>query len=346
MSDGLWSEAEDRKLLRMYCADEPPRSIREIADELERSKSAVDRRITALGLRGHHGDRTEYEKQTGITLAPAIRPSRVERPARPGGKALGTAYSTLVWSDVHFPFHDPKALSVLRQVARDLKPKRLVCLGDVMDFWEISEHRGPRDMDGDLQGTIDAGVAHLSDMVAVSGAQDAVFLGGNHEDRWERLLDRARHDVRFRQLLSLPKVKRALDFAEVVGFEDLGYSYHPYTEGKPFIENGSLVYTHGTYTNKHVAQGTLSKYGKNVIFGHMHRIQNHTERDLKGQEAGWCIGCLCTLEPHYDPFANWHLGFAVVEWQQAAGQWYFNVEQVRIHDGVAIWRDRLYKGQE
>ena len=86
------------------------------------------------------------------------------------------------------------------------------------------------------------------------------------------------------------------------------------------------------------------KYGKNVIFGHMHRVQNYTRRDLKGQEAGWCIGCLCTLDPHYDSFANWHQGFAVVNWRQVHGEWFFSVEQIRIHDGVAIWRDKVYQG--
>lgn len=346
MSVTDWSEAEDRRLLRMYCADDPPRTIREIADELDRTKSAVDRRVVALGLRGHHGDRSEYERQTGVALAPVIRPSRVERPARPTGKSLGTDYSTLVWSDVHFPFQDEAALGVLRQVARDLKPKRLVCLGDIMDFWEISDHRGPLNTEPELQATIDASVAHLSDMVALSGAEDAVFLGGNHEDRWARLLDRARNDIQFRQLLRLPKVQRALAFESVVGFEDLGYSYSPYAEGKPFIENGVLLYTHGSLTNKHCAEAHLSKYGKNVIFGHLHRIQNYTKRDLKGQEAGWCIGCLSTLDPHYEIFANWHHGFAVVSWKQVAGEWLFDVEQVRIHNGTAIWRGRVYNGAE
>lgn len=342
MSD--WSLAEDRKLLRMWCAEEPPRTVREIADELERTKSSVDRRIASLGLRGYQGDRAKYEEETGVAIEPAIRPTRVNRPARPTGRAIGSAYSTLVWGDVHFPFEDQAALGVLRQVARDLRPERLVCLGDVMDFWELSDHRSPSTERPDLQATIEAGASHLSDMVALSGAKDAIFLGGNHEDRWARLLGRARDDLRFRHLLSLPKIKRAMEFEEVVGFEDLGYSYTPYVEGKPYIENGTLLYTHGTLTNQYVARTMLEKYGKNVVFGHMHRIQNHTKRDLKGQEAGWCIGCLCTLDPHYEVFANWHQGFAVVTWEKVGGEWLFNLEQVRIHDGRAIWRDRVYQG--
>ena len=337
MSDA-WSTAEDQKLLRMWCASEPPHTIREIADDLERSKSSVDRRITALGLRGHKGDRAHYERETGVALDPAIRPVRIDLPATPRAQPSRAGEVTLVWSDVHFPFEDSLALDVLRQVARDLQPDRLVCLGDIFDFFELSDHRAPRDIEPDMQTTIEAGVQHLADMRALSGAREAVFLGGNHEDRWDRMLEQARRDVRFRSLLQLPKVKRALDFEEVVGFEDLGYTYTPYTEGRPHIENDTLLYTHGSFTNKYVARSTMEKYGKSVIFGHMHRVQNFTKRDLKGQEGGWCIGCLCTLDPHYEPFADWHHGFAVVNWHDDL----FNVEQVRIHNGVAIFRDTVY----
>lgn len=345
MSD-YYSEAEDGKLLRMYCADDPPRTIREIADELERSKSSVDRRITALGLRGYKGDRAYYEKATGVALDPVISPVRVNLPSPPTAKPLGTSYSTLVWGDVHYPFQDERALDVLRQIARDLQPDVLVCIGDVFDFFELSEFRPPEDIEPDIQETLNAGVQHLADMVSIASPKRAYFLGGNHEDRWDRMLLQARRDPRFRQLLKLPKIRRSLDFPEVLGFEDLGYDYRSYTSGGPVIENNKLLYTHGDRTGNWVGKAMLDKYGKNVMFGHMHRIQNYTKRDLKGQEAGWCIGCLCTLEPHYDIFANWQHGFAIVNWKQIAGEWFFSVEQIRIHDGVAIWRDKVYTAQE
>lgn len=343
MSVSDWSPTEDGRLLRMWCADEPPRSIREIADELDRSSSSVDRRITALGLRGHKGDRHYYEQTTGIALEPVIRPVRVELPAPPTfARTKSKSYTTLVWSDVHFPFHSENALSLLRQIAADAKPEVLMCLGDVFDFFELSDHRPPRDVEADLQETLELGVQHLADMRAITGAREAVFLAGNHEDRWERMLYQAERDVRFRQLLKIPKVKRALSFEEVVGFEELGYSYHPYTEGAPVVMHDTLVLAHGDRTNRHVSAAMLQKYGKNVMFGHMHRIQSFTKRDLKGQEAGWCIGCLCTLEPHYDVFADWHHGFAIINWHLIGGEWRFDVEQIRIHNNHAIWRNTLY----
>lgn len=342
MSNVGWSVEEDKKLARMWLADEPPRTVREIADELEKSKSAVGRRIAALGYRGQKGNRDLYERETGVSLEPLVRPVRVDGHVPPTGSPTTSQYSTLVWSDVHFPFADQGALSILRQVARDLEPEVLVCLGDVFDFSELSDHRPPKDELPEMQETLNEGVRHLADMRAIPSVRKAYFLGGNHEDRWDRMLVQARRDIRFRQLLKLPKIQRALDFEEVVGFGDLGYEYRPYTEAQAFVENDSLLYTHGDKANKHVAAGMLTKYGKNVMFGHMHRIQNFTRRDLKGQEAGWCIGCLCTLDPHYSIFADWHHGFAIVTWQEVDNDWLFSVEQVRIHDGTAIWRDKTY----
>lgn len=338
MSNVGWSESEDAKLARLWLAQDPPATMREIADELEKSKSAVDRRIAALGFRGHQGDRSLYERVTGVSLEPLIRPVRVGLPKQPEANKREGDRTMLVWSDVHFPFQDDDALSVLRSVARDLKPDVLMCLGDVFDFHELSDHRPPRDQEPDLQETLNQGVQHLADMRAITGASECYFLGGNHEDRWDRLLIQARRDVRFRQLMRLPKIKRSMEFSEVVGFDELGYDYIPYTEGSSILYNDAIVMTHGDRTNKHVANSMLVKYGKNVMFGHMHRIQNFTSRDLKGQEAGWCIGCLCTLNPHYDTFADWHHGFAVVTWHDDL----FNVEQIRIHDGTAIWRDTVY----
>ena len=337
-----WSTEEDRRLCRMYMADDPPATIREISDELDKSKSSVDRRITALGIRGHKGDRGKYEEITGVALEPAIRPVRVEMGPLPTPQPLSSDYSMLVWSDVHYPFADPLAINILEQVAADLKPEVLMCLGDVFDFHELSTHRGPKDDEDTFMSSLEDGAQHLARMRAASGAKRAYFRGGNHEDRWDRTMEQARKDIRFRHLLRLPKIKRALDFSEVVGFEELGYEYSPYMEGDITVWNDKLVFTHGDLTNKHTANAMIGKYGKSVMFGHMHRIQNFTARDLKGQEAGWCIGCLCDLNPHYNIFADWHQGFAVVNWKQIGKEWFYDVEQIRIHDGVAFWRGKVY----
>lgn len=341
-----WSESEDRRLGQMWLAEDPPRSIREIAYELQKSKSSVDRRITALGYRSHKGDRDYYEKVTGVSLEPVIKAVRMDNLPAPTGEPLGTKYKTLVWGDVHFPFQDRRAVDILYQIAQDLQPDVLVCIGDVFDFFELSpEYRSPKDQEPDMQLTLNEGVQHLGHMLSLTNPKEAHFLGGNHEDRWDRLLDKARKDIRFRQLLKLPIIQRSMTFENVIGFQELGYQYHPYMEGGNFVENDALVYTHGFKTTTYATRSLLDKFGKSVMFGHTHRIQNFTRRDLKGQESAWNIGCLSTLAPHYDHFADWTQGFAIVEWFKVADKWLFNVEQIRIHDGITIWRDKVYISQ-
>jgi hypothetical protein len=87
----------------------------------------------------------------------------------------------------------------------------------------------------------------------------------------------------------------------------------------------------------------LETYGKSSMFGHTHKVQNWTGRNLKGQEASWNIGCLCDVNPHYMPFANWHQGFAVVYWHQTGDGWLYDVNQVRIHNGRSIFQGKSYK---
>lgn len=341
-----WSTSEDEKLAEMWLAYDDPLSMREIADELRKSKSSVNRRISALGFRGRKGDRALYEQWTGVALDPVIKPVRVQTPTGPSGQQLPTSYTMLVWGDTQYPYHDPKAVDVLYQITRDLKPEVLVCLGDIFDFAEISAHRPPESTQ-EIQESLNQGVAHLAKMTELAEPSEAFFLAGNHEDRWDRLLTQTQKDVRLRQLMQIPSIKKSLQFEEVAGFADLGYEYIPYTaksagshQAKVFHDK--LVIIHGDRSNKWAARSMLDRYGKSVIFGHTHRIQNFTRRDLKGQESAWNIGCLCLLDQHYTKFTDWGHAFAVVEWSEIDGEWYFNVEVVRIHDGISIFRDKTY----
>jgi metallophosphoesterase superfamily enzyme len=348
MSVHDWSTSEDRKLAKMWLAEEPPRTIREIADELEKSKSAVDRRITTLGFRGHQGDRALYEEVTGVALDPVIKPVQVKGAKGPSGEKIPNSYNMIVWGDVHFPYQDDKALDILYQITEEVKPEVLVCLGDVFDFAMLSSHREPElEDDIDFQTTLNLGAQHLAKMVELAEPSEAYFIQGNHEDRWDRLLLETRRDVRMRQLMRIPSIRKSLTFSEVVGFEKLGYKYTGYTsttagQHQAEIFNGRMVIVHGDISNKWACRTMLDRYGTSVIFGHSHRIQNFTRRDLKGQESAWNIGCLCLLDQHYTKFTDWGHAFAVVTWSKVDGQWLFNVELVRIHDGVAIWRDNTY----
>jgi hypothetical protein len=341
-----WSAAEDTKLQRMWLRD--GRTQVDIANELEKSKSAVTRRIATLAIRGHKGDITLYRDLQGEAENVILRPIRVDLPEREPVKFDSADFVSLHWSDVHFPFQDVRAVEILYQVADLAQPAELYCQGDIYDFWQLSRHRPPEEKSlsaeqVQLQETLEAGTKHLALMKSITGAERSVFFAGNHEDRHEKLLIDLQKDPKYRYLMRLTSVQDALTLENMAGIVDLGYEYIPYFGGSALTIHDKLVLHHGYSTTMWVTRGELARYGKSVMFGHCHRLQNYTQRNLQGVESAWTLGCLCQLDQHYTRQFNWQQGFAVVTWKKTSDGYMFNVERVRIHDGKAIWRDHTLK---
>lgn len=341
-----WSPEEEQKLLRMWLLED--KTQREIARHLEKSTSAVSRRVGKLNLRGESGNVGLYEHLTGQDVEAVLEPVRYNIEPRKAPVRDSIDYVTLLWGDCHFPFQDQRAIDVVQEVAHKVQPDQLVCLGDVYDYWQISNHRPPSETQleawqADLQETIEMGSEHLAIMAEESGAREKTFLGGNHEDRHDRLLLDVQSNHKMRYLLRLPKVSEAMKLEYLLGLEDMDYDYIPYDGSNRIIMKDRLVAIHGNKTNKWVTRSLLTDYGKSVIFGHTHRIQNWTQRTLKGQEAAWSVGCLCELEVHYQQMTDWHQGFALVSWKETSDGWLYDVDQIRIHDGRAVWRDHYFE---
>lgn len=347
-----WSGDEIQAIARAWLVER--KSAREIATGLGRSKSAVYRLIASQGWKGQQGNSTLYASlyrdYDYDPEAPKLRPIHIELPTREPVKTSPVEQVSLHWGDTHFPFEDEAAVDILYQIAHDLQPDILVCHGDIGDMWQISDHRPPIEntlkLDQiNMQSTLEQMVAHLGTMATLAkpGAQK-IYLEGNHEERWSRLLGDIQRHPKYRHLLLIPEVAEVLTMPYLLGLENLGYRYIPYYQGDRTVLNDKLLVMHGYKTNKWVTRGTLEAYGKSAMFGHTHRIQSFTKRDLAGTDAAWNIGCLCTLNPDWRQHTDWAHGFAVVTWRKLNDAWLFNVEQIRIHDGVAIWRDRVYKG--
>ena len=179
--------------------------------------------------------------------------------------------------------------------------------------------------------------------LAAEGAR-RVYLHGNHEDRFDRLMADMQTNPKTLALMRLPKIRDVLNLDYILGLTENGWETHSYLEGDRFLLHDRLLCIHGYRANKYPTTAHLQQYGKSVVFGHSHRIQNFTSRDLRGTDGGWNMGCLCDLDPHWRSRPDWHQGFGVATWKQDDGDWYFNFEQVRIHDGVAIFRDKFYRG--
>jgi len=342
-----WSETDDNTLQELWLRGY--HTAEEIGAELGRSRGAVHRRIIKLGMKGRKGDRTLLMDRTPED-EPVLRPIYMEVPTRPVRKLDSVDYVSLHWSDIHYPFQDDKVVEILYQVARDLQPTHLYMQGDLLDFYQLSDYRPPEDHrltpdQADLQEALEMGTEHLALMQSITNAAERHYLMGNHEDRWNRLLLKAQQDSRLQHILRLPALQNVLTLEFLMGLKHLGWETYPYVDAPTILMNNRLVVSHGYRATIWCTRASLSDYGKSVIFGHSHRIQQFTRRDLRGTDGAWSIGCMCDLNPWYRHHADWHQGFAVVVWRQEAdGGFLFNVEQIRVHDGKAIWRDRVFSG--
>jgi hypothetical protein len=349
-----WSDHELKEVARRWLVD--AWTTRDIGEETGKSKSAVHRLINKMGWAGHKGDPDLYLALYADTadtdeLAPKLRPIELNLPKVPKAHLDSVDHVSLHWGDTHFPFEDRRAIFILYQIAQMLKPSVLVCHGDVGDLWQISDHRPPIEKNLkphqiDLQETISQMAEHLGIMESVGqkGARK-IYLEGNHEERWNRTLSDIQRHPKFRHLLMIPKISEVLNLPYLLGTKDRGWEYYPYYNGGDgVLLHDRLLVMHGYKSTTWVSRQALNDYGKSAMFGHSHRIQSFTKRDLAGTDAAWNIGCLCDINPHWRQHADWAQGFAVVTWKRIDGNWLFNTEQIRIHEGRAIWRDHILKG--
>ena len=82
------------------------------------------------------------------------------------------------------------------------------------------------------------------------------------------------------------------------------------------------------------ARGLFLRTKESALQSHVHRTSEHTEKTIGGTLIGcWSIGCLCELQPDYNPYNNYNLGFAMVEVKKNGA---FSVFNKRIIDGVIL----------
>lgn len=175
----------------------------------------------------------------------------------------------LVISDCHVTVgQDLSRFNWLNRMIRDVKPDRIVCIGDFGSFDSLSAHHEKGDK-------TDMNLPQFSDeLKAVCTAQEMMFYSvpgkasrtmimGNHEDRWNRFI--AKHP----KILNKSIAEQAeytenwdytIGYREWVDIDGIMYTHVPHTiMGKPI---GGV-----NATRTIAAQSTSS-----VIFGHTHSM--------------------------------------------------------------------------
>lgn len=164
-------------------------------------------------------------------------------------------------------------------MARDIKPDRLVILGDFGDFASVMSH---------AKSAKQRQLLLIDEIVDVNAALDELdmlnvpkkhFVAGNHEYRVDRYVND-----------KCPELFGLVGIAGMLRLEERGWQYIGY---RKHLKIGRTFYTHDTGTagvNAH--RSSLAKFRENIVIGHTHRFGYEVKGTVDGRPAvgamlGW-----------------------------------------------------------
>lgn len=213
---------------------------------------------------------------------------------------------TVMWiSDIHFPYHDEKAVELTLKVQQALKPHTTHFGGDEFDFYQVSAFdKEPLRGTDSLQKEFDVGRYVFKE--AIKWSPNVYKHIGNHEYRISKLITKAAPG-----LYGL----RSLNLSEAAGLPK-SIETVPYLAK---IKQGPCHFTHGDTHSKSgngVAAALSRKNpGISLVTGHNHKADYFIQvyRDVLCQYA--VSGTLCKFEEaRYVDSPNWTKGFIIVHY--------------------------------
>ena len=264
-----------------------------------------------------------------------VKPPKTRRPK------TGGYFTSLHYSDVHYPHQDDAALQVVYDVLADIQPDHVVCHGDLLDAEQISKY--PKDPYNrtSLAEEIQMGAQHLGEVTAITPDATHWLLEGNHEERLTRLIWGMAENRAMGELITLAGMREAMSWPKLLGLDALGWDWTPYGEHR--LLRGKLVCSHGNAVRNasaYSAKAEHDAYRKAGISGHTHRMGTYYHTGYDGQVQMWVeLGLLGKIRADYVKRPpNWQQGFAVLTWDGDR----YGVEHIGIHEGRAFFRGRSY----
>lgn len=261
--------------------------------------------------------------------------------------------------------HDEEAMAVALNIARAVRPDRIVHLGDFLDLAEFSSKFAVHpEFAFTTQAAIDRGHAFLAECRAILGPPadepNLYLIAGNHDDRLGLcILNNAKAALRLRRA-DTPESWPAMSVPNLLALDAIGCEYiSGYPAGSLKLADGNesqsplyAVHERGLDVAK-VAKTQRQSY----VQGHAHRVAMHSETyELDGEAIdveAWSLGSLCRRDG-YVPSTKGSpddRGVPVKRfesWQQAVGvltvapNGTWTVEVVRIRDGRAFYGGQVY----
>jgi hypothetical protein len=242
------------------------------------------------------------------------------------------------------PLHDDAALAVTVRLIKDVQPDAVILLGDHLDLapWSM---KFPREQS--LAYTTQPAIEALHSWLATirKAAPSAVirYMGGNHEDRIQRVLVDRLSEAEELRPADDPTGHSMLSIPRLLALDGLDIEYLPYGDEYWLwdtirIHHGHTARKGGGRTVAALAEGAQH----HEIVGHVHRLEL-CQRTLHGPEGQRVItvmspGCLCRLDgvvPAAAPRNDWQQGVGLVSLDVATGD--VTMLPVPIYGGRLLW---------
>lgn len=244
-----------------------------------------------------------------------------------------------VFSDVHVPWHNTKALELVYHIFEELRLDEIIINGDFLDVLNVSSH-GPKhpDIYTTLEEEFEAGRLLLEELADRNPKTKIIFKAGNHCHRLDRFI--IKHCPHFTNLLTVEKM---------LELKKMKIKYEEYNQAHN-VEGTNLFVQHSppSYGVNGARTSLLKKPGASFIYGCTHRMQQAHLTDYLGNLQsvyfnGW-LGSVDETPEHKRVFeytkghSNWQTGFSIVS---VYGPNYF-VDQYQIKDNMCLVDGHLY----
>lgn len=250
--------------------------------------------------------------------------------------------NAVIWSDLHFPYADEKAVNTILKFSKDVKPTHHIFIGDCLNLGGISRYVED-DLIAQYEEPVIAGLIGFANLInrirKINPKSKIVWIIGNHSERLKAFV---RKHPAWRGLIDQPLTllttfgKCKYSDINIIRFKDPEETY----------ALGKMNFTHGFYIGKHTASQHVEAFGENITFGHSHTMQMFTTVK-KGviPVAAYCIGHLMDKRgreylkgaPH-----RWVTGFAYLEFNNKTGIFTQHLLPI-VKDGF-FFAGKYYKG--
>ena len=253
---------------------------------------------------GAKGERSINDKSEALAAKFALISEPVHELVNSSPFIMPQGYkSTLFIADLHSRFYNRQALEIAINDGIKQKCDSVIILGDFMDFYGDSKFDKNPSIVQQFEAEREWGQDILKLLQDTFGY--VVLKKGNHDIRRELHIQRL--------AAKMPEIQGLESYSDYLFYEGTNTQF---IEGHRVIEYGKLGCIHGhEYQGGggiHAAYNRLNKAKQNVVSAHSHISQRDIRMNLKGEPIGsWTLGCVCNLNPAYNPKNDWTNGFGI-----------------------------------